>query len=160
MVDFWLPFGTPFDPFGLLLAPFGFHFGSFWLHFGPFRLHVGTLLVHFGPFLGHFAPSGLHLGPFWATFLVFGAEIHKNTQKLTLASNFLQIVVCKLSSLGPGAELLPQATEIDPGAHQGRLIMHFWSFLGDVEKSWFFDVALGRQKIEKIGPWSALGSKK
>ena len=32
---------------------------------------------------------------------------------MTLVSNFLQIFACKLSSLGPGAELLPQATEID-----------------------------------------------
>ena len=44
---------------------------------------------------------------------------------MTLVLNFLQIFACKLSSLGPGAELLPQATEIRPraacGPPQGRV---------------------------------------
>ena len=43
----------------------------------------------------------------------------KDIPALTLVSNFLQIFACKLSSLGPGAELLPQATEIRPRAALG-----------------------------------------
>ena len=36
--------------------------------------------------------------------------------RMTLAFILLHIFACKLSSLGPGAELLPQATEIDQWA--------------------------------------------
>ena len=39
---------------------------------------------------------------------------------MTLVSNFLQMFACKLSSLGPGAELLPQATEIDAKSMKNR----------------------------------------
>ena len=36
--------------------------------------------------------------------------------------------------------------KMSPGADQGRLIQRFVTFLGDVEKSLIFDVALGAQK--------------
>ena len=98
-VDFGLTFGAPLAPFGLILV-------AFWLKLDPFWCHVG-------PDFGYFAPSGVS---FW---LVLG-EINflrqkfvKNTSALTLVSNFLKAFACRLSSLGPGAELLPQATEID-----------------------------------------------
>ena len=40
-------------------------------------------------------------------------------------------------------------SQIGLWAPRGRLILHFGTFLCDVEKSYFFDVALGRQKINK-----------
>ena len=40
-------------------------------------------------------------------------------------------------------------SKIDTGAPQGRLILPFWWFLGEVEKSSFFDEAPGRRKIDK-----------
>ena len=47
--------------------------------------------------------------------------------------------------------------KIDPWAVKSRLLGRFGTFLGDVEKSAYFDVALVRQKIEKIEPWGAQG---
>ena len=40
-------------------------------------------------------------------------------------------------------------SKIDPRAPQGRLYLPFWSFLGEVEKSSFFDEAPGRPKVDK-----------
>ena len=100
-VHFWRPFGT------------------LWAHFGALVAQIEALLVPFRATFWLFRTLGVS---FW---LVLG-EIHllrqkfaKNTPALTLASNFLQIFACKLSSLGPGAELLPQATEIRPRAACG-----------------------------------------
>ena len=64
---------------------------------------------------------------------------------MTLVLNFLQIFACKLSSLGPGAELLPQATEIDPKIDQKAFTLH----LGEkgAEK-----VPKSCQNIEIAGP--------
>ena len=45
--------------------------------------------------------------------------------------------------------------KIDPWAVKSRLLGRFGTFLGDVEKSSYFDVALVRQKIEKIELWGA-----
>ena len=38
---------------------------------------------------------------------------------------------------------------------KGRLIMPFWSIFDDSENRRFSDVFLGRQKIDKMRPWSA-----
>ena len=97
-----LPFSTFFEvaifcgicvdfglTFGAPLAPFGVILVSFWLKLGPFWCHVG-------PDFGYFAPSG-----------------QKTTPALTWHQISCKFFACKLSSLGPGAELLPQATEID-----------------------------------------------
>ena len=94
-VDFGLTFGAPLAPFGLILV-------AFWLNLGSFWCHVGSDF-------GYFAPSGFRFCSFWAIFIFEGSIL----QKLHLASNFLQIFACKLSSLGLGVELLPHATEID-----------------------------------------------
>ena len=45
--------------------------------------------------------------------------------------------------------------KIDPWAVKSRLLGRFGTFLGDVEKLSYFDVALVRQKIEKIELWGA-----
>ena len=47
--------------------------------------------------------------------------------------------------------------KIDPWTVKSRLLGRFGTFLGDVEKSSYFDVALVRQKIEKIELWGAQG---
>ena len=41
---------------------------------------------------------------------------------------------------------------------KGRLIQPFWSIFDDSENRRFFDAFLGRQKIDKMRPWSAKGS--
>ena len=144
-VDFGLTFGVPLAPFGLILVPFWLKLGSFWCHVGPD--------------LGYFAPSGVS---FW---LVLG-EIHflrqkfvKNTPALTLVSNFLQIFACKLSSLGPGAELLPQATEIDlrkgtrTGCQKALRIFVIWVDFGSHFPSKIdekIDVKIYAEKVMKI----------
>ena len=48
-------------------------------------------------------------------------------------------------------------SKIDPRAPQGRLYLPFGSFLGEVEKSSFFDEAPGRRKINKNRALGAQG---
>ena len=48
-------------------------------------------------------------------------------------------------------------SQIDPWAVKSRLLGRFGTFLGYVEKSLYFDVALVRQQIEKIELWGAQG---
>ena len=108
LCSFWHPSGSYWDPLGALLA------------------HIGTVLVPFRARFGLFCTLGGLLLARFGRNSIFKAEIcKKNTPALTLVLNFLQIFACKLSSLGPGAELLPQATEIRPravcGPPQGRV---------------------------------------
>ena len=98
-VHFWRPFG--------------------WAHFGALVAQIEALLVPFRARFGLFRILRV-------SFRLVLGEIHLLRQKfakkppaLTLASNFLQMFACKLSSLGPGAELLPQATEFAPGPGWG-----------------------------------------
>ena len=91
-------------------------FGSLWVHFGALVAQIEALLVPFRARFWLFRTLGV-------SFRLVLGEIHLLRQKfakkppaLTLASNFLQTFACKLSSLGPGAELLPLATEIRPRA--------------------------------------------
>ena len=53
---------------------------------------------------------------------------------MTLVLNFLQIFACKLSSLGQGAELLPQATEI---RHKSNIKDKVSKKYGFLMISWF-----------------------
>ena len=94
-VHFWRPFGT------------------LWAHFGVLLAQIGSLLVPCRARFWLFCTLGCS---FW--FVV--GEINllrqyfaKNTPALTWHQISCKFFACKLSSLGPGAELLPQATEID-----------------------------------------------
>ena len=99
LCSFWHPSGSYWDPLGALLA------------------HIGTVLVPFRARFGLFCTLGGLLLARFGRNSIFKAEIcKKNTPAFTLVLNFFQIFACKLSSIGPGAELLPQATEIRPRA--------------------------------------------
>ena len=41
-------------------------------------------------------------------------------------------------------------SKMRPWAHTDRLILPFWSIFDDSKNHWFFDIDLGRQKIDKI----------
>ena len=101
-VDFGVTFGVPLAPFGLI--------------FGALLAQIGSLLVPCRARFWLFCTLGCS---FW--FVV--GEINllrqyfaKNTPALTWHQISCKFFACKLSSLGPGAELLPQATEIRPRA--------------------------------------------
>ena len=68
---------------------------------------------HVGSDFRYFAPSGFRFGSFWAKLFFGGSTLQKNTPALTWHQSSCKFFACKFSSLGPGAELLPQATEID-----------------------------------------------
>ena len=94
LTDFGFTFGVPWPPLGFILAPLWLQFGfleRFWLPFGPLL----------GSFFGGVEAQ---VGVFWCAF----GDILKNP--LIVLQRFL---VRTLSSLGPWAELLPQATEIN-----------------------------------------------
>ena len=109
--DFGLTFGAPLAPFGLILV-------AFWLKLGPFWCHVGLDF-------GYFAPSGCSFWLVVGEIKLLSGILQKNTPALTWHQISCKFFACKLSSLGPGAELLPQATEIRPraacGPPQGRV---------------------------------------
>ena len=52
-----------------------------------------------------------------------------------------------------GSQKSSQSDPKRPLGRQGSIYSSIVSILGPVEKSSFFDVALGRRKIHKIEPW-------
>ena len=50
--------------------------------------------------------------------------------------------------------------KIEPWALQGGLILRIWRFLGDSKNDRFFDVGLGRRKIDRNHPGSVQGSQR
>ena len=137
LVDFGLSFGTPLAPFGSIWRPFGSILGPFGSISDPFCsildpagpsctlwAEFQTVLATFSSKLGSFGPFSV----FWRLNLQKHLEIYPEHP------NFLQFVAGKLSSPGPRAELLPQATEIASRASQGRLLGRSGSFLGDSKK--------------------------
>ena len=111
----WRPFAPLGAPFGALVAPVGVPWGAFapqWVPFGLILVALWLQLGSFGPFLVAFWPLWFHFGSFWFAFRFF----------FVVLDLFL---VRTLSSLGPRAELLPQANEIDAWTHQDALIHPF-----------------------------------
>ena len=115
---------SPLAPLWLPLAPFGVPLAPFWLPLVPFWHHR----AHFWLPLAHF---WLTFGVFWLTFIVswslfsyFYVFSSKMSCEIVFLHNFCSIfdfyVVLQPFSVrtlsGPGAELLPQATEIRPRA--------------------------------------------
>ena len=100
-----VPFGVPLLPFGLILAPL-------WLQLGSF----GVLLASHCSLLGSFWwPCGSSWGPlvrFWLDFGTLWLRFGRFGRHFQISLLFYNFVVRTLSSLGPRAELLPQATEI------------------------------------------------
>ena len=122
LVDFGLPFGTPLVPFGSIWGPFGSMlgpFGSIWGPFGsishPFCFILDpdgpfwTLWAEFQTVLAFFSSK---LGSFYPFSVFWRLNLQKHLAIYPEFPNFLQFFAGKLSSPGPGAELLPQATEI------------------------------------------------
>ena len=130
-VDFGFAFGAPLAPFGLILVPFWLKLGPFWHPLGSFWCPFGSNWVPFGAMSGQILvilhPRGFVLARFGrnSSFkAVFCKKIHLHWPWHQICCKFF---ACKLSSLGPGAELLPQATEIDQKAftlHFGRKGWH------------------------------------
>ena len=118
---FWSPLGSLWAPFWLPLAPFWHPLAHFWrplapfwlpfrFLFAPFGLHF-LILVDFGSLLALFGS----LSPTFSNlFNTFSEPICKKNVKLIHAFSLLQIFayiyLCR-----PGADILPQATEIRPG---------------------------------------------
>ena len=137
------------------------HFGrhvldTFWLHFGPFWLH-------FGPFLGHFAAFGLYLGAFWATFLVFGAEIRKNTMKFTLGIKFLTNFRLQTVFPRPGGGTIAAGNRIAHFGDPGLIFCVFNGFWVESENQCFLmslwvvqhksqKTSLGGPRVAKVAP--------
>ena len=111
-VAFGVTFGAPLALFGLILV-------SFWFKLGPFWCHVG-------PDFGYFAPSGCSFWLVVGEIKLLRQYFAKNTPALTWHQISCKFFACKLSSLGPGAELLPQATEINIKERVAKSI-DFWS---------------------------------
>ena len=112
----WLPFGSLLAPFWLPLAPFWLPWVSFWHHWAYFWLPLAHFWLTFGVLWLTFIVS-------WSLFPYFYVFSTKMSCKIQFLHNFNSIFdfcvvsqpfsVRTLSSLGPRAELLPQATEID-----------------------------------------------
>ena len=93
------------------------------------RPPLGRFCPPFGPFWGHFGGLVAPVGVLWAVFgciLAFLVSFWELFVRFSIFFNcFGPFLVRTLSSLGPRAELLPQANEIDPLAASGAELFDF-----------------------------------
>ena len=119
----WAPSGSLLGPFGAPVLPFGLTLAPLWLQLGSFGALLAPLWALLAPF---WWPCGSSWGPFsrfWFHFGFLGFILVTFGEILTFCNLFLLVCslsVRTLSSLGPGAELLPLATEFAPGPGEAR----------------------------------------